>query len=317
MTKLSEYFKEKKIRTYTGGKDVLKRSRKGLQIRPNGRSTDFIAPGFATGCLLACTYCYVARHRNFNPLEQYSNIDSILDTITAHRVQLPQKESNQCDPTYWTYDIGESTDCLVPQNFNLLYKYLKYSIDTFDDLQIKFSFATKAAGNQSLIASLPKPKKHVHSRIRVSLAPQSIISKTEYGTSSLESRIDGIKALYKQGYEVHLNFSPIVAYKGWIADYIDLFKLINSSLSQEIKDQLKCEVIFLTHSPDLNKFNKDYFPEAEELLWKPEWQENKTTTRGDCSVVRYKAFGIKDKLINKFKEIHSDYLSFCPIRYIF
>lgn len=33
------------------------RVRKGLACRHNGRSTDYVAPGLATGCPLACSYC--------------------------------------------------------------------------------------------------------------------------------------------------------------------------------------------------------------------------------------------------------------------
>jgi len=32
-------------------------TRKSMQIRPSGRSTDFIAPSFGYGCLFNCSYC--------------------------------------------------------------------------------------------------------------------------------------------------------------------------------------------------------------------------------------------------------------------
>lgn len=32
-------------------------TRKSMQIRPSGRSTDFIAPSFGYGCLYNCSYC--------------------------------------------------------------------------------------------------------------------------------------------------------------------------------------------------------------------------------------------------------------------
>lgn len=313
---VSSYFQQKKQRTFINNK-VFTRNRASFPIRPNGRSTDFVAPGFATGCLLGCTYCYVARHREYNPLEQYSNLDKIWDAVAKHQVLLPAKTPNQCDPLYWTYDIGESTDCLIPQNFHLTVQYLNYFIDTFDSFKAKPSFATKAAGNLALISSLPIPKDRSHARIRVSVAPQSVIDKTEFGTSTLEARIKGIIALYNQGYEVHLNFSPIIAYANWSKDYIELFKLIDQKLPKEVKNQLKCEVIFLTHSPSLHNFNVKYFEESEQLLWKPEYQEFKTTQRGDCDVVRYKAMSVKNKLIDMFRKIHNEYIPYCDIRYIF
>lgn len=36
---------------------AIVRDRKGLQVRPNGRSSDFIIPSFAIGCPLVCAYC--------------------------------------------------------------------------------------------------------------------------------------------------------------------------------------------------------------------------------------------------------------------
>ena len=55
----------------------------------------------------------------------------------------------------------------------------------------------------------------------------------------------------------------------------------------------------------------------EELLWQPERQEAKTTHRGDCEVVRYRAFGVKDRLVARFRQLLADGLPGCPIRYIF
>ena len=34
-------------------------SKKSLSARPNGRSSDFIAPSTSNGCAMACSYCYV------------------------------------------------------------------------------------------------------------------------------------------------------------------------------------------------------------------------------------------------------------------
>ena len=79
--------------------NLSSRQRKGLVCRPNGRSTDFIAPNLATGCELGCSYCYVARHRDYgNPLEQYTNRAEIFKSVLDHYVTLPAKPPNQCDP---------------------------------------------------------------------------------------------------------------------------------------------------------------------------------------------------------------------------
>lgn len=87
--------------------------RKTLPVRPNGRSADFIAPGHASGCLGACLYCYVPRHKGFaNPVTLFVNIEQIGAAIKKHAArQGPKAEPNQTDPHLWTYDIGENSDC--------------------------------------------------------------------------------------------------------------------------------------------------------------------------------------------------------------
>jgi spore photoproduct lyase len=59
-----------------------------------------------------------------------------------------------------------------------------------------------------------------------------------------------------------------------------------------------------------------FFKEAEDLLWTPKWQENKTTLRGDSGVVRYNQV-VKPFLISKFTQLIKDYMPYCNIRYIF
>lgn len=303
ITKVADYFKVKKAMSSS-------RVRKGLVVRPNGRSTDFIAPGLATGCSLACSYCYVARNRTFgNPIEKYTNGNDIWEAVKEFHYQLPPKEGNQCDPVYWTYDIGESTDCLIPENIEDTSWYLSKFFET----DAKPSFATKVAGARSL----PIVPNRGMARVRVSVAPQKTISTVEKGTSTLKARIAGIQQLFDRGYEVHLNFSPIIVYNGWSADYTELIKFIDSNISQKVKDQLKCEVIFLTHSPTLHQSNLKWIPEAENLMWTPDWQESKTTQRGDSNVVRYRAFNFKNVLVDNFKKLISNNMPYCTIRYIF
>ena len=53
------------------------------QSRYSGRSSDFISPSFATGCILECLYCYMKRNTP-NGVTFYSNVDEILLAIDKH-----------------------------------------------------------------------------------------------------------------------------------------------------------------------------------------------------------------------------------------
>ena len=93
----------------------------------------------------------------------------------------------------------------------------------------------------------------------------------------MSERIAAVNDFVATGYEVHLNFSPIILYEGWLEDYADaLLEEVDDVLSEEaIKAQLKCEVIFLTHNEGLHEVNLGWHPKAEDLLWTPANQEGK------------------------------------------
>lgn len=255
--------------------------------------------------------CYVARHRQFgNPLEKYTNKEEIWRAVKSFHQSLgPKTVANQCDPKYWTYDIGESTDCLAPQNVEDTAWYISQFLTT----DAKPSFATKVAGAKGL----PIVSNRDMARVRVSIAPQYIINQTEAGTSTLVARLKGIQDLYDKGYEVHLNFSPVIAYMGWVKEYQDLFLLIDKTISSKVKDQLKCEVIFLTHSEQLHKSNLEWWPDAETWLWTPIWQEQKVNERGSIALRYDTTGGLKQNLVKRFEEIIKIGLPYCKIRYIF
>jgi DNA repair photolyase len=287
------------------------RYRSNLIVKPNGRSADFIIPNFATGCPLACTYCCIARHRPFgNSLESYTNLDEIWSAVEKHSKKLGPKVPNQCDPVYWTYDIGEATDCMAPQNHKATLFFLEKFLNSQN---AKSTFATKIS-NHYFLPSLDNPGR---ARVRLSLMPRETSIILEPGTSDIYSRMEAANALVEKGYEVHLNFSPVVLTTNWKRDYAELFIELNKNLSDKVKQQLKCEVIFLTHHPKLHELNLDWAPDAEKLLWTPDNQEFKTNTRGDSEVVRYKAFTVKREAIAVFKKMLGLALPSCEIRYIF
>src|ERR1041384_277702 len=89
--------------------------KKSMSMRPNERSSDFIAPSTSNGCAMACAYCYVPRRKGYaNPITVFTNIDKITRYLRGHvRRQGVKAEPDQIDPTAWVYDIGENSDCSV------------------------------------------------------------------------------------------------------------------------------------------------------------------------------------------------------------
>src|ERR1041384_5513243 len=89
--------------------------KKSMSMRPNERSSNFIAPSTSNGCAMACSYCYVPRRKGYvNPITVFANIDTIVGYLERHAGRQGVKpEPNQGDPVDWVYDIGENSDCSV------------------------------------------------------------------------------------------------------------------------------------------------------------------------------------------------------------
>ena len=128
-------------------------------------------------------------------------------------------------------------------------------------------------------------------------------------------RIDVMNDFVDAGYEVNVNFAPVIFYEGWVEDWMVLFDELNDKLNGKTKQQLKCEIIFLTHNEQLHEVNMGWHPKAEEVLWKPELQEVKYSQTGGRNV-RYKR-GFKSELVQTMTDMVKDRLPYCGIRYAF
>ena len=285
---------------------ITKDIRKSLKIRPSGRSSDFISPSFGWGCLYNCSYCYMKRHKP-KGLSIAKNTNQILTEINTHAVFAKHEvqKPNQTHPEYLTYDIGCNED------FALHLKYHKWReifnfFKNHDD--ILGTFATKYV-NPELLKYNPKEK----IRIRFSMMPEKKRKLHEPKTSTIIERIKAIDEFKKAGYEVHLNFSPIIVYPGWRDDYEELFTLIDNNVKNI--DNVFAECIFLTHNANKHYRNIRNHPKAEKELWTPNLQENKTSQYGGCNI-RYKR-QYKKEFIEAFKEDHDKIIPWNKIRYIF
>lgn len=283
------------------------KSLKSKSIKYSGRSSDYIFPTLVQGCFGGCKYCYASRHSEdfHNKILVSTNIDEIINLVKKFNPNVIKP--NQTHSKYITWDIGCNSDMSLDINnidWIKVFDYFKYSDRDFATFATKFT-------NPKLLKYNPNKK----IRIRMSLMPEKISKILEPKTSSIVNRIEFINKLYDAGYEVHVNFSPVIYYIGWKEDYIELFKLLDSKILNDVKQQLACEVIFLTHNEVLHNRNVLNNISGEELLWNPDLQESKVSQFGGKNV-RYKV-NIKNKLIEQFKELINNNILYCRIRYIF
>lgn len=287
---------------------ITKSTRKTFVIRPSGRSTDFIAPSFGHGCLYNCTYCYMKRHKD-QGLDIATNANEILTAVNNHCAFADVEKPNQTHPEYITYDISCNED------FALHAKYhdWRYIFDFFKNHPTAMgSFATKYV-NYDLLDYNPEGK----IRIRFSIMPKPFRMELEPNTSEIYRRLRAVRHFLDAGYEVHLNFSPVIVNDNWLEHYKELFNWVNNHARTYgwTNESVKAEVIFLTHNERKHAHNLIYDLPGENLLWTPENQEAKLSQYGGKNI-RYK-HQLKAKWIEEFTQLHNSIIPWNTIRYIF
>jgi spore photoproduct lyase family protein len=284
--------------------------KKSLSARPNGRSADFIAPSTSNGCAMACAYCYVPRRKGYaNPITVFTNIDKITRYLRGHvKRQGVKAVPDQIDPAAWVYDIGENSDCSVDA---LVSDNVADLVATFRDLPTaKASFATKFV-NRELLDLDPQGR----TRIRFSLMPERDAKLLDIRTSSIPERIAAIDDFVEAGYEVHLNFSPVVLRPGGDRDWAELLTRLDDELSPAFKAQAAVEVIMLTHNRDLHEVNLGWHPKAEDALWRPDLQQAKRSQSGMWNV-RYRN-DVKRAGVQAVTDLITAHAPWLRIRYAF
>lgn len=283
---------------------IEKKIRKQLEIKYSGRSTDYLMPTIIFGCGFNCLYCYCKRHKT-EGINIATNVGDILTEVNNHAYFTIVDKPNQTHPEYTTYDIGCNSDMALHAKH---YDWLRIFDFFKNHPKAMGSFATKYV-NDKLLEYNPEGK----IRIRFSLMPQIISDKLEPHTSKIIDRIKAIDRFIDAGYDVHINFSPVVVYDNWLNDYKELFVLVDNYV--ENKNKVKAEVIFLTHNESKHNNNLEINAEAEELLWKPNIQEDKISQYGGKNI-RYK-HKLKSYYISQWTEVHDKVISWNTIRYIF
>ena len=270
---------------------------KSLVTKPNNNSANCIAPNVIYGCFGGCvnTYCYMARH-NDTRVYTNTNVEDVFNSVVRWEKSYT-KVPDQQDPVYTMVDIACNSDLVLMQKHMLepLIDYLK----RYDNHpRLNSTMATKYPGLLQLNVNhfIKKP------RVRVSMMPQRFSDILEPKMQKISDRIQDINRLKGLGWEVHINFSPLIFYIGWKEDYYNLFKEV-----KEIAGENKCEVIALT-----NHFNqmRKTTPEAREIM------KYSSEIKNDSGVMRY-PLKHKTRLLEEFKEIYSKFFDLETIRYIF
>lgn len=226
-------------------------TRKTHKYVENHKVSDYLVPYTSSGCTAACMYCYlVCNYNKCAYLRLFVNREQMLEKII---------KTSETSEKELTFEIGSNSDLILE---NTITNNLNWTIENFkNSSKGKLTFPTKFDMVEPIL-NLEHKGKII---IRMSVNPEEIINKVEFGTSRLKGRIEAINKLKKAGYEIGILIAPVIFVENWKELYTELIKKLNKELDEEVKKETFFEIIFMTYSYIHTKINEEAFPNAIKL----------------------------------------------------
>lgn len=248
-----EELRKKENKEFAGlKKHLIIGVRKSLKYVPNHKVSDYLVPYTSSGCSAMCLYCYlVCNYNKCSYLRLFVNREKMIDKLlkTASRAEKDL-----------VFEIGSNSDLVLE---NTITQNLVWTIKKFSESSKGYlTFPTKF----DMIEPLLSLNHNGRVIMRMSVNPQEIIRRIEFGTASLAARIDALNRMGAAGYRVGLLIAPVVLVDNWKELYQGLIKQLSERLSEQVKKQLFVEIIFMTYSYVHRAINKEAFPNAVELF---------------------------------------------------
>lgn len=225
--------------------------RKTHKFVENHKTSDYLVPYTSSGCTAMCMYCYlVCNYNKCAYLRLFVNREEMLQKI----IKTAEKSEKEL-----TFEIGSNSDLILE---NTITGNLKWTIENFANTQKGYlTFPTKFDMVDDIL-SLNHNGKVI---VRVSVNPEEIINKVEFGTSRLKGRIEAINKLKEAGYKIGILIAPVIMVDNWKELYLELIQRLNEELSEKVKNDVFFEIIFMTYSFIHTKINEEAFPNAINL----------------------------------------------------
>lgn len=225
--------------------------RKTHKFVENHKTSDYLVPYTSSGCTAACMYCYlVCNYNKCAYLRLFVNREQMIEKI----IKTAEKSEKQL-----TFEIGSNSDLILE---NTITNNLIWTIENFKNTkQGKLTFPTKFDMVDSILP-LDHQGKVI---IRMSVNPEDIINKVEFGTSRLKGRIEAINKLKEAGYQIGILIAPVILVENWQNLYLQLIQELHKELSEKVKKDVFFEIIFMTYSYIHTKINEEAFPNAISL----------------------------------------------------
>ena len=225
--------------------------RKTHKFVENHKTSDYLVPYTSSGCTAMCMYCYlVCNYNKCAYLRLFVNREQMLEKI----IKVANASEKQL-----TFEIGSNSDLILE---NTITGNLEWTIENFAKTEKGFLTLPTKFDMVDGILPLQHNEKII---IRMSVNPEEIINKVEFGTSRLKGRIEAINKLAEAGYKVGILIAPVILVDGWQKLYSDLIKRLNEELSEKVKRNAFFEIILMTYSYVHTRINEEAFPNAINL----------------------------------------------------
>ena len=225
--------------------------RKTHRYVENHKVSDFLVPYTSSGCSASCLYCYlVCNYNKCSYLRIFVNREQMMERM----IKIAQKTDKEL-----CFEIGSNSDLILE---NTITENLPWTIENFGKSgKGKITFPTKF--------DMVDPLLHLNHKertiFRMSVNPEMVIRKVEFGTSPLFNRIHAVNLMSEAGYPVGILLAPIILLDDWKHLYAELINQLAEKLSPRVKKTAFIEIIFMTYSYVNNVINQDAFPNSVSL----------------------------------------------------
>lgn len=228
--------------------------RKTHKYTENFKVSDYLVPYTSSGCTAMCLYCYlVCNYNKCSYLRLFVNREEMLGKI----IKNAEKAGKDL-----VYEIGSNSDLVLE---NSITGNLVWTIEEFaKSRKGKLTFPTKF----DMVEPLLSLNHGGNIIFRMSVNPEEIIKRIEFGTSPLDARIRALNLMCEAGYPVGMLIAPVIMLDDWKEQYEGLLRHLSETLSERVKQSGFIEVIFMTYSFVQNAINTDAFPNAVTLYEK-------------------------------------------------
>ena len=226
--------------------------RKTHRYVENHKVSDWLVPYTSSGCRAMCLYCYlVCGYNKCSYLRLFMNREQMLD-------RLLRTDASSAEPQ--TFEIGSNSDLVLE---NTVTRNLPWTIERFGrEGRGHLTFPTKFDMVEPLLGLDHRGK----TIFRMSVNPDEIISRAEFGTSPLSARIRAVNDMSEAGYPTGLLIAPVIIIPGWKRMYGELIETLAGNLSEKVRRNGFLEIILMTYSFVQDAINTEAFPGASPIF---------------------------------------------------